>query len=153
AAVCDCEPGEPVCGVDGITYQSRCALDCRGVELAHPGECRPQCGARPACQETCEWGYVTDPQGCPTCECATGPRTMCSDTRACAPGEWCNPSACAPSCLACADCRPACEPELCACSGVWDPVCDDAGWTWANACEAECAGISNARRGNCNGMC
>lgn len=40
--VCACAEGDPVCGIDGETYDSPCAADCAGVEIKHDGECEQQ---------------------------------------------------------------------------------------------------------------
>jgi len=39
-APCDCEKKyRPVCGVDGLTYDNKCALDCVGTKMSSYGEC------------------------------------------------------------------------------------------------------------------
>jgi len=56
---------DPVCGVDGTTWDNACIARCAGVDVAHLGAC---CGAPP----TCDDGLSLDTRGCPVrCGSAT----------------------------------------------------------------------------------
>jgi hypothetical protein len=40
---CECYPShDPVCGVDGVTYENICLANCAGVEMAYPGPCNKE---------------------------------------------------------------------------------------------------------------
>ncbi len=69
---------DPVCGVDGATWDNACIARCAGVDVAHVGAC---CAA-----VTCEGDVVVDRFGCPACGTA-------------APADCALNAAFAPACL------------------------------------------------------
>jgi len=68
---------EPVCGVDGATWDNACVARCAGVEVAHLGAC---CETAPACQETLR----LDTRGCPV-DCGAAPTPDCAANAVFAP--------------------------------------------------------------------
>merc|ERR1719245_334298 len=63
---------DPVCGVDGETYNSSCQADCAGVKYKD-GECeKPEC-SKVMCRMYCEHGFMKDKNGCEICKCAEKP--------------------------------------------------------------------------------
>jgi hypothetical protein len=110
---------DPMCGCDGTTYGNACDANMVGVSVAASGEC--------------------EPTGENACGGLLG--------LACAEGEFCDypPDA---FCGA-ADATGLCTAIPEACEDVHDPVCGCDGTTYANACEANGAGISVASDGPC----
>ena len=116
----------PVCGADGQTYDNACFAECAGVRVADDGECRGICPERfPG-----ELNYVSD-----------------------------NPDECAVIAFVCPegheyfanDCGCGCRQpeEVCICPRNYAPVCGENGQTYGNACEAGCADVDIAHRGEC----
>jgi hypothetical protein len=115
----------PVCGCDDKTYSNACEANSAGVSVASKGECK------------------TEPVPDPGKECGglTG--------AACADGEFC---AFPPDALCGAgDVTGVCTETPQACDAIYDPVCGCDGKTYGNACEANLAGTSPAKAGECEG--
>jgi coxsackievirus/adenovirus receptor len=172
--LCFCpEIWDPVCGVDGRTYANACEARCAGVEIAHEGECLPEC----PCNRDCPAGSVCRDGACaPPCAiqcvvpdpvCGTDGKTyrcgaaeaachgvevlhtgecrpVCVADRDCAVGSVCMPS---PFCTDACGCARFCEP--CYCPFVYEPVCGVNGVTYGNACEAMCAHVEVKHSGAC----
>lgn len=68
---------EPVCGVDGTTWDNACIARCAGVDVAHLGAC---CAAAPACEES----LLLDTRGCPV-GCGPAQAADCAPNAAFAP--------------------------------------------------------------------
>ncbi len=78
-SACDCHSVYyPVCGADGVTYDSRCRATCLGVEVRATGACC-DIGIVDECELTCFAGFAVDSFGCQQCECAgaVGPLEAC----------------------------------------------------------------------------
>jgi len=115
---------EPVCGVDGKTYNNRCEADCAGVDIIAEGECPCICPA----------------DALPVCG-VDGKTYINACKAACAGVEVAFDGTCE-ECLG--------EPlEGVACIQVFDPVCGCNGITYGNACEAEVAGVKSWSKGPC----
>ncbi|MEZ4432601.1 MAG: Kazal-type serine protease inhibitor domain-containing protein [bacterium] len=145
----------PVCGCDGVEYDSACRAHAAGVDYSVPGPCEPV--GPPDCAD----GDCGPPPGVPVVECADGsmagptgrclrgedgicaweitvcppaPGVDCDDNGDCAPGDFCRP----PDGL----CRigGVCTARPDDCFLVLDPVCGCDDRTYDNACAAEAAG-------------
>jgi len=115
---------EPVCGVDGITYNNRCEADCAGVDIIAEGECPCVCPA--VALPVCGVDGITYINECEA---------------ACAGVEVAFDGTCE-ECLG--------EPIAdVVCPQVFEPVCGCNNLTYNNACEAEAAGIKSWTEGIC----
>ncbi|MDJ0787624.1 MAG: Kazal-type serine protease inhibitor domain-containing protein [Myxococcota bacterium] len=158
---CDCpQVSEPVCGVDGVTYDNACEARCAQVEVRRPGACEI-CDV----DDDCELNDVCIDQRCQDCVCpavfdpvcgvdgrtygnacearcahvevaSEGPCT-CSGDDDCPTGQVCTDEVC----------------EACVCPDVFDPVCGVDGMTYGNACEARCAHVAIRHDGECGSPC
>lgn len=84
--------------------------------------------------ESCLRGFRNDARGCATCDCMD----ECEVSPDCGPGHLCERGACRDDCF--------CPDEL-------DLICGEDGVTYANACEAACAGVAVAAQGECPNAC
>jgi len=75
---------EPVCGVDGQSYDNACVAACAGIDVVKLGRC---CEAVP-CSQSCPMGYARDVDGCLLCECANTPSCVCTDLHNPVCGLW-----------------------------------------------------------------
>ena len=152
----------PVCGADGRTYPSACHARCLGVPVVIDRPCPPICYGNEDCPEhsrcrfrdrDCEDVPGIDPaRGCPGL--CSAPHPPCGNNQVDPdnPGDPNNPggddnsSRCGPG-RRCVDGR--CVTSCPGCPNLWDPVCGPDRHTFANECEARCAGVVHFRPGSC----
>lgn len=143
---------EPVCGVNGVTYDNLCEADFAGVPIAFEGSCPPLCEVNPEGPETgCPVGLTCvpleadAPDGCGSEGSCLGTCIVdVATTLACATNGEGSECPVGTECV-----EGVCTESGCFCSPVYDPVCDDAGTTFLNACEAQCANATGVRAGAC----
>jgi hypothetical protein len=136
------EQYEPVCGCDDKTYGNACAANMAGVSVAAKGECEGDGPSEPV-------------PGCETDGGAVSPAT-CGGIAGleCGAGEWCNyeVEAGGTGCEGIADASGVCQPQVeRLCTADYTPVCGCDGKTYSNSCHAHNAGVSVARKGECEG--
>eukprot|EP00494_Astrolonche_serrata_P003076 UN03082 len=122
----------PVCGVDGVMYQSPCHAFVAGVDLADSDEPCYKC-----CKIDEEPGQFLNPI------CIEG--HVCCKT-----GEW--ECGIGDGTFPCESHDLICEPEPCICAEIYAPVCGN-GITYSNACEAECNNAYIYFDGECPCIC
>ena len=115
---------EPVCGVDGKTYDNKCKADQEDIEIDYRGECRD--GPAPECPR----GYVW-------LECAQMCIPLGGDRVCPEKYSWNEHSM-------------TCVPQTTGvCTDDWNPVCGVDGNTYSNGCEANLAEIEIDYEGEC----
>jgi hypothetical protein len=138
----------PVCGADGQTYGNACLLECSGVALRAPGQCLATSGG---CAASCRTDADCGGRGV---ACASGycQPAGCTPNRAvCGSDGVTYPSSCEiPWCRGVTVAGPG---SCCRCPNEFAPVCARDGRTYANRCEAGCAGVVVASEGACAGSC
>ncbi len=108
------------------------------VNLGCRGLCREPFCPDVECMSYCPSGFLPDINGCESCQCRT---CECSSDEDCPQGYRCD------------DCS--CQPELpdgdsCFCDeDPGEPVCDENGIVYPNACWADCLGVENTSEAFC----
>lgn len=143
--VCMCtDEVDPVCGVDGETYQNSCAAFCAGAEIDHAGACEDEgeCLCTLEYDPVCGIDGVTYGNACAAgCadvevayEGACGEKGCASDSE-CGPTEFCQrDGACGGTGV--------CEARPDACPPKEQVVCGCDGQAYASACMAHVHGVS-----------
>ena len=126
---CGCPPVmEPVCGVDGRTYPSTCALDCVHVAFDHWGHC----GRDAVNGDACSCSRIYEP------ECGADSASYLN--------------ACARTCAGAAYSRDGLCNDVappCGCPTNWAPVCGGNGVTYPNDCVLACMDVALEHSGAC----
>lgn len=122
---------DPVCGVNGATYENKCVAMCKGIEVAYEGPCANICVQ----------------EGLP-CQTVAGVATNYVSNQTCCERALCINGICQkPHGYTCADGSMVespndCPTSDCGCPTDWDPVClTSEGKTYPNICIARCGGI------------
>lgn len=165
----------PVCGNNGVTYASRCRMECANVKMSHEGPCNysnwkesphyncpcsyefnPVCGKDGStyeneCAIKCGHQAINHEGACLNpCNCTNVYKPVCSKSR-----ETFKNS-CIMKCKGqelwknenCPDSKPA---HCSHCEGLKSPMCGSNGITYDNNCYLKCAGASLYKSGVCPG--
>jgi len=122
---------DPVCGVNGATYENPCVAQCKNIQVAYTGPCENTCVN----------------EGLP-CQTVAGVAANYVSDQTCCEGDLCINGICQkPHGYTCADGTMVespndCPVVDCGCPTDWDPVClTSEGKTYPNICIARCGGI------------
>jgi hypothetical protein len=166
-----CQPSQPVCGTDGVTYPSSCETPwCRGIGVAGAGTCcrcpdvyAPVCGGDGRsypnlCAARCAAVAAASEGPCPGACLPTVCALSCPFGFRRDPVTGCEVCAClsGPPCSSDADCTSprqrclagACK-ESCVCTNQYHPVCGSDGQSYLSPCHAACAGAEVVSDGEC----
>lgn len=139
----------PVCGTDGITYGNECFARCSGADVAYKGECKGECECYVSSEEKCGYNFRCEPGF----ECRPD-GSCCKCENLCKSGFECKSNSDCPIGVEGWECVNGCCQLLgCACPLYWAPVCGVDGNTYGNECEARCAGVEIAYKGECKMGC
>lgn len=173
-AVCPCNSVyNPVCGNNGVTYGSRCRMDCAQIAFSHVGPCNyhnwkesphfncpcpfvfsPVCGNDGSTYENkcviqCGFQSIRHENSCISpCNCTNVYKPVCSRSLKTYKNE------CLMRCdkqefLGFGKC-PSRTPSHCThCKGLVQPICSTIGITYENKCFMECSGQSFYSNGVC----
>lgn len=169
--VCVCTMNyEPVCGTDGKTHGNKCSANCRGIQVAYVGECKPPATGGQVTATTSGSGSQAATTATPAskapCACAKLYAPVCSSERKtyaniceakCAGARIESTGPCPESSTAGniesttakQVSREVSEPIACKCDTIVKEVCGDDGMTYTNECLAQCAGTKAAAQGAC----
>ena len=163
----------PVCGNNGVTYASRCRMECAIIAISHTGPCNyinfaesphynckcsykfePVCGQDGStyenqCAIQCGHQSVRHPGACLNpCNCTNIYKPVCS-TKGKTFRNQCLMK-CEKHKFFKSEKCPSTKPSHCSyCEGLKQPVCGSNGLTYDNNCYLKCSGVSMYRKGIC----
>ena len=156
---------EPVCGIDGKTYDNKCKAEQADVEIDYRGECEscprvyePVCGddgntygnSCEAHQNGAGIEYEGECRDDPQPECPRGYAWL-ECAQMCIPHD--GPFVC-PEDYSWSEHSMSCTPDSQeVCPDNWDPVCGTDGQTYGNMCEANLAEVEVEYEGECMTKC
>jgi hypothetical protein len=138
---------DPVCGVDGETYDNPCAAACAGVEVEHEGKCDCLCTLLwdPVCGDDGETYGNACAAGCAGADIAHEgicAGEACTADADCAPNQFCQRDG------ACTE-EGVCQIKSDACFDKSSPVCGCDGEVYDSPCMAHVYGVSVADAEDC----